>query len=281
MKDQAASLRQMAARMGSVGVPQDDGPPTIVIASGKGGVGKSVIATLLARALSEDQRQVLLLEGAQNLGSLHVLLGVRPAERLEALFYGDASPVDLLTQVTDDLWLLPGDSGTESLYALGAVDRARLHHRLNSLYDRFDAVVIDAGSGLESVVRVASMRATQMVLVTVPEPAALIDAYAVMKIVHLQVPTLGMSVLVNSVGEGESGIDAFDKLATACKRFLKFEPQYLGDIPTDSGVRNAARTPGGLITLPQENAAQQALHAIVERHQGLWPVEILAREVAS
>jgi flagellar biosynthesis protein FlhG len=244
-------------------------------------VGKSAISVLLAHTLTEDHRQVLLLEGAQNLGNLHVLLGVRPTERLEALFYGDASPADLLTPVTDALWLLPGDSGTESLYALGAVDRARLHHRLNSLYDRFDAVVIDAGSGLDSVVRVASMRATALILVTVPEPAALIDAYAVMKIVHLQVPTLQMSVLVNCVGEGENGRQAFTKLSTACGRFLQFVPQYLGEIPFDRGLREAVRVPGGLLLLPDDNPAQRAVRGIVAQHSHIWPTAMLAREAAS
>jgi flagellar biosynthesis protein FlhG len=281
VKDQAAQLRQMNTAKPGVETPVLDGPPTIVIASGKGGVGKSAISTLLAHALTDEQRQVLLLEGAQNLGNLHVLLGVRPTERLEALFYGDASPSDLLTPVTDSLWLLSGDSGTESLYALGAIDRARLHHRLNSLYDRFDAVVIDAGSGLDSVVRVASMRATQLILVTVPEPAALIDAYAVMKIVHLQIPTLDISVLVNCVENGESGRPAFEKLSTACSRFLKFAPGYLGEIPFDTGVRDAVRNPGGLIKLPNSNPALKTLRAMVAKNQAFWSAPAMAQEVAS
>ncbi len=281
MKDQAALLRQMNTVPCRGAEPAVDGPPAIVIASGKGGVGKSVVAALLAHALSRQERHVLLLEGAQNLGNLHVMLGVRPKERLEALFCGDASPSDLLTHVADGLWLLPGDSGTESLYALGAVDRARLHHRLNSLYDRFDAVVIDAGSGLDSVVRVASMRATQLVLVTVQEPAALIDAYAVMKIVHLQVPTLGMSVLVNCVADGESGRGGFTKLSTACSRFLNFEPGFLGELPLDEGVRDAVRTPGGLISLARDNPALEALQSIVEQHPDLWPFGQMVVEAAS
>ena len=277
MRDQAALLRELAAVPRVVTEPLSEGPPTIVIASGKGGVGKSVMSVLFAHSLSQQGHRVLLLEGAQNLGSLHVLLGVRPRERLETLFHGEASPSDLLTPVTDDLWLLAGDSGAESLYALGAVDRARLHHRLNSLYDRFDVVVIDAGSGLDSVVRVASMRATHMIVLTIPEPPALIDAYAMIKIVHVQVPTLPMAILVNCEEDPGSAESAYQKLATACQRFLSFEPESLGAVPLDPDVRAAVRAPGKLIELPRETPAVRAIDGVVCGRSDLWPVQELRR----
>jgi flagellar biosynthesis protein FlhG len=245
MTDQAAMLRAMMAARGPRPV-EPSGPPTIVIGSGKGGVGKSVVSVLAAHRLAQDGRNVLLVDGSQNLGNLHVLLGLTRGVRLEHLL-ADQMPVrDLLVPVSERLSLLPADSGAEGLYSLGPVDRARLHHRLSTLYDDFDAVVVDAGPGLESVVRVATMRATRCVIVTVPEPAALTDAYATIKIVNLQVGELPVDVLVNRVISEHEGAETFDRLATASERFLHRGLRYLGALWEDDHVRRAVRVPGEL-----------------------------------
>jgi flagellar biosynthesis protein FlhG len=140
---------------------------------------------------------VLLVDGSQNMGNLHVLFGVNRGVRLEHVLAEAASPQDLLVPVNEHLVLLPADSGAESLHALGQVDSARLHHRISTLYNEFDVVIVDAGPGVESVVRVSTMGATRLIMVTVPEPAALTDAYATMKIVLAQVRDLPIDVLVN------------------------------------------------------------------------------------
>lgn len=273
MRDQAALLRQMGTLERCVAdSASEPGPPTIVVASGKGGVGKSVVSILLAKLLSDKGRRVLLFEGNQNLGSLHVLLGVRRAGRLEALVNGELSPSDLLTQVTNRLWLLSGDSGAEALYGLGEIDRARLHQRLINLYDNFDVVVIDSSQDLQGVVRVATIGATRMFLLTVPEPAALIDAYAVLKTVHLRVPTLPIDVLVNRVDNSGQGRKAHDRLATAARRFLEYDLGYLGALPEDDVLRVAVRTPGALLRQQPNSSAVQLLRKIVEARPEVWEV---------
>lgn len=247
MMDQAAALRTMMAARSTTPVAAAAGPPTIVVGSGKGGVGKSVVSVLLAERLTQEGRRVLLVDGDQNMGNLHVLLGLGRGARLEQVLTEGASPRDLLTPVTERIWLLPADSGAETLYSLGSLDRARLHHRLSGLYDEFDAVVIDAGPGLESVVRVATMRATRMVVVTAPEPAALTDAYATIKIVHAQVSDLPIDVLVNRVADDREGPQTFERLATAAERFLQRGLRYLGALQEDEAIRQAVRFPGRLV----------------------------------
>ena len=253
-------------------VGSETGPPTVVVASGKGGVGKSVLSILLAKQLSDDGRRVLLLEGDQNLGSLHVLLGVRRRGTLEGLVRGELSPTDLVTPITDRLSLLSGDSGADALYALGEIDRARLHHRLIDLYESFDAVVIDASQDLQGVVRVATIGATRMLLLTVPEPAALIDAYAVMKTVHLRVPTLPIDLLVNRVNHPTEGRRAYDRLSTAANRFLQLELGYLGAIPEDDALRTVVRTPGALRRQQLNSPAARSLHEMVASRSDLWEI---------
>ncbi|MEP6571526.1 MAG: AAA family ATPase [Gemmatimonadota bacterium] len=266
MSDQAAQLRAIMAATRANTRSHDPvtpaGPPAIVVGSGKGGVGKSVVSVLLAAQLVEQGRRVLLVDGDQNLGSLHVLLGVRPVARLEEMLNDSIAPRDMLQPVGERLWLLPADSGAESLYAMGSVDRARLHHRLSTVYDGFDAVIIDAGPGIESVVRVSTMRATRLVVVTVPEPAALTDAYALIKIVNLQVPELPIDILANRAMDEAEGRACYERLATAADRFLRREVRYLGTLVEDESVRMAVREPGRLLTGVKSGPVAEEMAAI-------------------
>lgn len=245
--DQAAALRSLVVQASRHPRPVTQGAEVIVVGSGKGGVGKSVLSVLFANALVRNGRRVLLVDGCQNQGNLHILLGVRPAGRLEDLLTGEADLEQLPVAVSSGLWLLPADSGAESLYALSRVDQARLHRRLSSLYDGFEAVVVDGGPGIDNVVRVASMSATRLVVVTVPEPTALSDAYALIKIVSLQIPALPVSVLVNRTRSGEEGLAAFERLSLAASRFLGRELGYLGTLPEDDALRAGIRRPGALL----------------------------------
>jgi flagellar biosynthesis protein FlhG len=242
--------------------------PTVVVGSGKGGVGKSVVSLLLASALASQGRRVLLLDGAQNMGNLHVLLGARPGGRMDALLGGEVAAPDMVQSVAPNLWLLPGESGNESLYAMEPVDRARVHHRLSELYASFDAVIVDGAAGIESVVRVATMRATRLLVVTAPEPTALTDAYALMKIVNLQIPGLPMDVVVNRCLDPEEGHDAFVRLATACERVLGRGVRFAGALPEDQALRLAVRDPRRLLeTIPETRAARALRDTVLDSLQ--------------
>ncbi len=240
--------------------------PVLVIGSGKGGVGKSVISILIAHTLSERGIRVLLVDGAQNLGHLHVLLGIDVTARLEQVFLGVTDAVALIQPVTERLSLLPSDSGAEGLYGLAGVEQARLHHQLADLYHDFDLIVVDAGSGPETAVRLATMGGTRLIVITVPEPAALTDAYALIKLVHAQLPGLPMDVVVNRVAEAGEGDLALDRLAGAANHFLGRTLGRFGEIAETPVLRDATRLPGALLTDHRLDGLRRAVRDLVVTH---------------
>ena len=262
MIDQAALLRRELAPRAedTASVAPVATPDVTVIGSGKGGVGKSTIAVLLAAALARRGRRTLLLDGAQNTGNLHILLGVRPPRSLRALLTGEAGPAELVVPLAPQLSLLPADSGAEHLYGLTAIDRARIHHRLSTVYDGFDHVVVDGGPGLESAVRAAGIRASRLVAVATPEPAALADVYALLKITSLQLPSVPLEVMVNAVMADEEGQAVFDRLSLAARKFLQRELAWVGSLAEDEGLRRCARKPGALL-----EERRDAIETIAER----------------
>jgi len=286
MTDQAETLRRRPApasrmsRASRAGCPV----PTFVLGSGKGGVGKSVLSVALAAAFARAGRRTLLLDGAQNQGNLHILLGVRPVAPLSALLGGEIRPEELVVSVNERLALLPADSGDEALYSLGAIDRARLHRRLSALYDAFDTVVIDGGSGIDSVVRAGGIRASRLAVVVAPEPASLADAYALLKIVNLQVPSLPIEVMVNRVTADEEGQAVFDRLHLAAERFLRRELGYLGCVPEDDVLRQGARRPGALLDTRVgaiDAIAQRLERREAEGREAAWAAAAGTRELST
>jgi flagellar biosynthesis protein FlhG len=263
VNDQAARLR-LVSRDTTPFLAAEGGPatPALVVGSGKGGVGKSLIAIGMSAALAARGRKVLLVDGDQNLGNLHVLLGVRPVLTPASLLHDAATPEELLIAVATNLWLLPADSGSESMHGLGATDRARLHRRMTTVYRNFDTVIVDAAAGLDSALRCVSLHATRLVVVTVPEATALTDAYALMKIVHGRLPSLPLDVVVNSVRGEHDGTTAYARLAEAAQRFLNRTPRYLGSVPEDATLRGVASTPHRLLGPAEGGMALSAIARI-------------------
>lgn len=262
MSDQAAALRERRAERAAPHSARVTGPPVIVLGSGKGGVGKSVLAAALAVEIARSGKRVLLFDAAQNQGSQHILLGVRPRRPLADVMNGDAPPEDLLVEVESapGVMLLPADSGDAASHARTPTDRARLHLRLTALFERFEAVIVDAGPDHSTVVRAAATRASALAVVAVPEPASLAEAYAAIKLVHQHVPELPLHVLVNRVEDDHEGPAVHERLDLAARRFLQRGLGYLGAVPEQAALRRAAREPGSLA-----GAAPEGIAAIAAR----------------
>jgi flagellar biosynthesis protein FlhG len=145
--------------------------------------------------------------------------------------------------VAEHLWLLPSESGSEGLYALDALERARLHCRLVGLSRQYEVVIVDAGAGIEGVVRAAMLGADRILLVTAPEPTALMDAHALVKILSLQAPHVRIDVLVNRCAGEDEGHGAFLRLAAASEQFLSRRLHLAGILLEEPPIAAAVRDP--------------------------------------
>jgi flagellar biosynthesis protein FlhG len=273
MSDQAAELRNARGTRERACEPAPAGPPVLVLGSGKGGVGKSALAVLLAATFARRGRRTLLVDSTQNQGNLHVLLGVRPAIERESLLAGEVRAEDLVVPIAPGLELVPSDSGAVSTYRLARLDRARVQERVSTLYPHYECVVVEGGPGVEGVV-CATLAASCLGVVTVPEPAAISDAYALIKIVHLQMPALPVSLIVNRTSTPGEAEAVHERLTLATQTFLHRSLSLLGELPEDDRMREAVRRPGGLLEL-----ADGPIFAGVERLAGAW-LEHLARLAA-
>ena len=252
----------------------------LVVASGKGGTGTSVTAALLALAVAGEGRQVLLVDGTENYGALHLMLGVTPRHPLAALRGGEVDVEDLLTPVDESLSLFPGGAD-DALAAspLTHTERTLLFRRVHELHERFDLVVIDAGSRMEAVVTACAGGVTRLLLVVTDEQIAMAASHALLKSVELHRPGLPVDVVANRCDDGE-GAMVHGHLLAGAERFLQRGVGYAGAVPADGCLQGGL---GAGMTI--QDAAAGSPAAIAARTVGLRMLDdagvLIRRELAA
>lgn len=154
----------------------------IAITSGKGGVGKSTISANLANVLSQNGYKVGLFDADIGLANLDVILNVKMGKNLLHVLKGECSLKDILIPINKNLILIPGESGDEILKFNNQFLFERFLDEASEL-DQLDFLIIDTGAGIGGSTQLFLEAADEVIVVTVPDPAAITDAYAVIKIV--------------------------------------------------------------------------------------------------
>ncbi|EEP3708559.1 MinD/ParA family protein [Campylobacter jejuni] len=177
MNNQANKLRNL---MSQNGTKKSQNTHFIAITSGKGGVGKSIISANLANVLANNGYKIGLFDADIGLANLDVILNVRIQKNLLHVLRGECSLEDILIEVKPNLWLIPGESGDE---ILKYNDKNIYERFLNqaSILDKLDFLIIDTGAGIGGNILNFLEMADEVIVVTVPDPAAITDAYATIK----------------------------------------------------------------------------------------------------
>jgi flagellar biosynthesis protein FlhG len=209
---------------------------SIAVASGKGGTGKSFVSTSLAVLLHRAGRRTTLVDCDFGLAADHLLLGVKPVNTLQQLLTGKAPLKDVLIETPCGPRLLPGASGVRKLAAMSDRDMLHFARELGAVAADNDVVLMDVGAGISPSVLLTMLAADMIVLVTQPEIAALVDAYAVVKCVAQLRADARFCVLVNRVQTPGRGEQAFKKLTEVSRQHVGISLQYLGEVLDDPRV---------------------------------------------
>lgn len=218
---------------------------SLSVTSGKGGVGKTNVAVNLALALSQAGKRILLFDADLGLANVDVLLGLAPKATLADVVGKNLPLRDALHHVGDNLDLLPATSGLLRLEHLSDDDRMFLADELDGLSGDYDIMIVDTGAGIGDNVLFFNDLVDQVLLVTVPEPTALTDTYAMIKVLSRSYRVETMRVVVNQATSAATASSVYDKLSEVSRRFLSVDVAMAGALPTDPAVSASvqARTP--------------------------------------
>jgi septum site-determining protein MinD len=158
----------------------------IVITSGKGGVGKTTVTANLGMALARCGRQVALVDADFGLRNLDLLLGLENRVVYTAL--------DVLAGQCRLEQALVKDKRQEGVVLLPAaqsrmkesVNPAQMKKLLGVLSQKYEYILVDSPAGIETGFQNAIAAATESLIVTTPEVAAVRDADRVVGLLEAQ-----------------------------------------------------------------------------------------------
>ncbi|MBE0496533.1 MAG: MinD/ParA family protein [Campylobacterales bacterium] len=237
MENQANKLKRLVKEQ-----PEKSGHITrfIAITSGKGGVGKSTVSANMANLLATHGYKVGLLDADIGLANLDVILNVRIQKNLLHVLKGECSLADIIVQVKPNLILIPGESGDEILKYNDQFIYERFFEEAKVL-DELDFLIMDTGAGIGETIQVFLEAADEVIIVTVPDPAAITDAYATIKVTSKIKDSLQM-ILNMTRNEKEAQL-IFDKIKKVALQNIgpKLELNLLGRLPDDKIVSRSVK----------------------------------------
>ena len=240
----------------------------VAITSGKGGVGKTNVVAGLALALAQQGQRVVVMDADFGLANLDILLGLSPKYTLEHVLRGEKVIEEILLDGPMGIRIIPASSGIQELTRLDTMSELRLVQGLQRVAETADWLLIDTAAGIHDSVLKLLMAAQEVVLVATPEPTSLVDAYAMVKVLHLREATKPLWLLVNNGQSAGEAQETVDQLQAVTERFLGKQLRVLGMIPSDPHILQAVRLQRCVVDLFPESPATQAFHALARQLLG-------------
>ena len=248
--DQATHLRSLVqgssapadSAAGAAMPPRRQRATVVAITSGKGGVGKSNVAVNLAITLAGAGKRVTLLDADLGLANADVLCNVDLRTNLSHVIARKKELSEVLVKAPGGFHLIGGASGLARMADLTDDDRQRLVDALGELEQQADVILIDTGAGISPNVLSFTRAADHVLVVTTPEPTAITDAYAVIKVISRDTTERRLSLLVNQARSPGEGRVVHERIAKVAKQFLGVSVLDAGYVLADEHVQNAVRS---------------------------------------
>ncbi len=235
----------------------------IAIASGKGGVGKSNFVVNVGIEFAKLGKKVVIIDADLGLANVEVLMGVIPNKNFSHILNNKIKVTDALTDGPYGIKFLSGGSGLRDLVKATEREQLQIINCFDYLDEEFDIILIDIGAGISNMVVNFAKAAHDIIVVTTPEPTAVTDAYALIKILTEDTDDeLFINIIINSVVSSEEGHDTFQKLLMVTQKFLKININNLGYLPKDDKLVKAVKKQEPVVISYPETSYSKAIHKI-------------------
>ncbi|MFQ3621747.1 MAG: P-loop NTPase [Spirochaetales bacterium] len=197
----------------------------VPIASGKGGVGKTLLAGNLALALGQAGKRVVLCDLDLGGSNLHLVLGIPPVEGgLGAFIHRpDLTLEDIILETEyPNVRFVPGDGEMPGAANLTAAQKHRIRKSLLSL--ETDYLLLDLGAGTHLSILDFFLLSRRGVVITTPTPMATVNAYLFLKNVLFRL----LSKTMKKKSEAYQYLETLRKEGTALQNI--YLPKLLEEI---------------------------------------------------
>lgn len=204
--------------------------PIIAFTSGKGGTGKSFLTLNTAFTLAGSDKKVLVVDLDLNLSNLNLFLNIYPQHSIGKYFRDQNLLNEIIYEYDENIDFIFGDSGQSDYPDIKEMDVVSLFNDLNNLSENYDYILLDTSAGASKVTLEILNQSDTKILVSTPEPTAVMDAYVITKLLKSKNKTASFDVIFNKCLKPEDGKRAIENLNNATKHFLKTQNNFLGTI---------------------------------------------------
>ena len=272
MGDQADGLRLLMKEInknaGNTGGGHDSAQKTRIIAvtSGKGGVGKTNVATNMGIAYAQMGKKVIVLDADLGLANVNVIMNVIPQYNLYHVIKKQKKLSEIIIDTEYGIKLIVGASGFAKIANMGEAERNEFINEMYTLSD-VDIIIIDTSAGVSKNVLSFVAAADEVVIITTSEPTAITDAYGIIKVIATEVDNmnLNLKMIINRVDSAAEGKRIADRMINIAAQFLNLKIEYLGFIYNDPLVTKAVLKQKPFIIADPNGKAASCLKHIVSR----------------
>ena len=256
MGDQADGLRLLMKEIHKTAGDDIKKEKTRIIAvtSGKGGVGKTNIATNMGIAYAQMGKKVIVMDADLGLANVNVILNIIPQYNLYHVIKKQKKMSEIIIDTQYGIKMIVGASGFSKIANMTEAERD-------------DFIIIDTSAGVSRNVLSFVAAADEVAVITTSEPTAITDAYGIIKVIATEVDNidLNLKLIVNRVDSAVEAKRIADRMIDIAGQFLNLKIEYLGFIYNDQAVKQAVLKQKPFIVTDPGGKASVCLKHIVAR----------------
>jgi flagellar biosynthesis protein FlhG len=222
--------------------PQRQKTRVLAIGSGKGGVGKTTLSINLAVTLQKMGYKVVVMDADIGMANIEILLNMKCRYNLSNVLKGECQLTDILADGPMGIKIIPGSSGVVAFTDLNPLQFNRILSGFIELEEVCDYLIVDTGAGISELVLKFLESADDIILVTTPEPHAMLDTFAITKVLYSRNKLISPKLVFNKCESEIEAKKSTNKFIYAVSEFLSKRPESLGWIFDDKRVSKSLKS---------------------------------------
>ncbi|RKX29874.1 MAG: hypothetical protein DRP47_00620 [Candidatus Zixiibacteriota bacterium] len=240
------------------------GTKLVSVISGKGGVGKSVLAYNLAERMVASGVWVLLVDADFCCGNLHILTNQACQHGIIEFATNQLTLEGAKTIVAENLHLLASPTVSANRRLFDPKAASQLLTRLRREGSAYDVIIIDHSSGISEAASAMAQASDLNLITVVPELTSISDGYGLYKHLVESGNAKHCQLLINRTIAAEEAENVRNKIGAITDRFLGRPLDCIGSVPEDRVVRNAVASQIAIAKYDSNSKATRALSTVAQ-----------------
>lgn len=243
MKDQAFELRKIMNSIAMKEKKKSTGKKTkvITITSGKGGVGKTNLTINLAISISRLGYRVVVIDVDFGLANIEILTGINIKYTISDSIIKGKDIKEIMVNGPEGIKIISGGFGLYEKTTMNDDNIRFFLKEMDKLEHIADFIIIDTGAGVSKDVLNFVLAADEAILVTTPDPTAIMDGYTMLKALTINGYRGKLNIVINIAKNRREAYETYNKLYKASTSFLNQEIVFLGYLERSEIVNKAVK----------------------------------------